>query len=59
MRKNDRGFLMGDQLLLQEYHSQAGYTGREQLVTITHILDGEQFGVKDGFVCMSIRKVEK
>ncbi len=62
MRLNDRDFKVGDQLLLREwvpYKHGRGYTGRKQLVEVTHMLFGEQFGVLKGFVCMSIRKVEK
>jgi hypothetical protein len=53
IRKNDRGFRVGDVLLLQEWNK--GYTGRECLVRVTHILHDYEFrGLANGYVALSI-----
>ena len=62
IRFNDRGFMVGDDLLLREtrYTSEqmkAGspleYTGREKEKTISHILSGPVLGLQDGWVIFS------
>lgn len=56
VRKNDRKYEVGDTLLLREYDPEAKeYTGYEMVVRVIYILHGGQFGVKKGFVVMSIR----
>lgn len=67
-REDDRGFEVGDTLLLQEFLPShilrtyrslgGGYTGQEVRVTVTHILRAPQFGIPKGFVVMSIRLEE-
>lgn len=53
IRKNDRGFRVGDILLLQEWDD--GYTGKECLLRITHIVhDYEFLGLSNGYVSLSI-----
>ena len=62
IRRNDRDFHIGDDLLLQEteYSSQEmtnekqplEYTGREIEATITHIIEG--YGLESGFVALSL-----
>jgi hypothetical protein len=55
LRKNDRGFKVGDVLVLQEYNKhKEEYTGEMMSFTVTYILTGHSFGVKPGFVIMSI-----
>lgn len=51
LRKFDRDFKVGDQLLLQEYNPvDKKYTGEEISVTITYILqNAEKFGLKKGY----------
>lgn len=57
VRKNDRGFLNGDFLILREYvEQQKHYTGREVKVAVTYILR-ESCYVRRGYVIMGIRKV--
>lgn len=59
VRKNDRGFLTGDYLILREYAQQGtsgNYTGREVKVAVTYILR-ESCYVRPGYVVMGIRKV--
>lgn len=58
IRENDRDFQVGDALRLREFLPATGvthphYTGREMKVEVTFITD---FGMKEGFVAMSIRK---
>jgi hypothetical protein len=54
IRKNDRGFLKGDYLLLQEYDEiKQEYTGKETLRLVTHILNQEPW-VPSGYVAMSL-----
>ncbi|MHA2113701.1 MAG: DUF3850 domain-containing protein [Candidatus Hodarchaeales archaeon] len=56
IRKNDRDFKAGDELLLQEYDpDEQRYTGPEEYVTVSYVvsLDGLP-GIPDGFVGMSI-----
>lgn len=44
VRKNDRPFTPGDNILLQEWAPETKtYTGREWHGTITHILNNERF----------------
>ena len=53
IRKDDRGFTVGDELLLREYRN--NYTGRELLVTIIYKLEGGQFGIEKGFCVLGIK----
>ena len=60
-RRDDRGFLLGDILLLKEWNHSAcrdtgRYTGRRVEVRVTHLLRG-MHGVPEGFVVMSIEPV--
>lgn len=52
-RKDDRGFEVGDQLCLMEWHSETGYTGRYVLSSITYILSSG-YGMPGGYVVMSL-----
>lgn len=56
LRLNDRGFQVGDVLVLQEWNSDTHeYTGREFDVVVTYLTDGTVFGaLAKGWVCMSI-----
>lgn len=53
IRKNDRDFAPGDTLLLREYKTRGGYTGRFMYVEILYMLE-EGFGLRKGFACLSI-----
>ncbi len=58
LRKDDRGFDLGDTLLLREYRPvSASYTGRAALFEITHIMNQEVFGLKTGYVMLSLRPI--
>ena len=62
IRKSDRDFQVGNLLHLQEYiyadpvnPSNGGrYTGKSIYRKITHILDGEKWGIMPGYVVMSL-----
>lgn len=63
IRFNDRGFKVGDWLHLLETVSTGEemadgalleYTGRDYLAVVTHILAGPIYGLKEGWVIMSI-----
>lgn len=59
LRRDDRGFKVGDELWLGEWiENEDGehgtYTGRVIVVYVTHILKGGQFGLTDGYVILSI-----
>lgn len=51
-RRDDRGFKVGDHIVLQEFES-GEYTGQELMLEITHIQTG--FGIPDGYVMLSIK----
>lgn len=54
-RKDDRGYQEGDDLLLREWMPDVGYSGDETLVAVPHLIRGPDFGIRSGFVCMSIK----
>lgn len=62
LRKDDRGYEVGDMLKMHEYidRTPSGiacsgkYTGRVIVAIITHKLEG--FGIQQGFCCLSIKK---
>lgn len=73
IRVNDRGFKVGDRLLLREWVPAAPmlgpqlhepgylgphYTGRSILVEVTYLSAGGTWGLPPGMCVMSIRKVE-
>lgn len=61
LRKNDRGFLTGHQLLLREYNPKTQtYTGRTLKRKITFVLHGSEaeiFGLKPGFCIMGLAEI--
>ncbi len=54
VRLDDRGFAVGDTLTLREYDRGAGYTGRAVKAAVTHITNQYRFGLRVGYVAMSI-----
>jgi len=54
VRKNDRDYEVGDILHLREYSERDGYTGREVMRLVTHILPGGDHGIKSGYVVLSL-----
>ena len=61
LRKNDRGFKPGDELLLREYEPETQtYTGQSLRRKITCILEGseaEVFGLKPGYCIMGLAEI--
>ena len=54
-RRNDRGFCIGDRLLLNEWDPLCGaYTGDGLVRVVTYVLDGGQFGIDPDFVVMGL-----
>lgn len=54
LRKDDRGFQVGDSLLLREFDPKTGIYGESCERVVTHIVQGGHFGIADGYVAMSI-----
>jgi hypothetical protein len=62
LRYNDRGYQTGDVLLLKRWsqmHNCAMEPYTPLKVCVIYILHGEQFGLKDGWVCMAITFPER
>lgn len=61
LRKNDRDFLAGHELLLREYdEDKQSYTGRALRRRITYVLKGkeaESLGLKEGFCIMALEEL--
>lgn len=56
VRKNDRDFMIGDILILEEYDPETEtYTGRIMKRTVSYTLLGGQFGIEEGYIVMSIK----
>lgn len=59
IRKDDRGYKVGDVLVLQEFrHGVGEYTGRQVVRGIVHISrgdDAESFGLKDGYCVLGLK----
>jgi len=58
IRRDDRGFVRGDVLLLREWHARGGYTGRLVVARVTYVLPVAP-GLEPGFVLLSIREVAR
>lgn len=62
IRKNDRGFKVGDKLILREWQPNddqfinPGYTGREVIRWVSYILYDWQAGLKDGYCIMALKR---
>ena len=54
LRKNDRGFALGDILTLKEFSGDK-YTGKEVNKLVTYILTGGKYGLEDGYVILGIK----
>ncbi|MFH6944588.1 DUF3850 domain-containing protein [Flavobacterium sp. FlaQc-50] len=58
LRKNDRDFKVGDEVLLKEYDAfKREYTGRILHRRIDYILHGGQFGLEEGYVILALSKL--
>lgn len=59
IRRDDRGFAVGDVLVLREYDPAAdALTGRFVEVRVTHVLRGFE-GLATGFVALSIEPLQR
>lgn len=60
LRRDDRGFQVGDELLLREYDPDAGaYTGRTHRVRIVHMMRHTEFsGLAPRYVVLGLGKSE-
>lgn len=56
VRKDDRGFCVGDYLALNEIDQDGKYTGDSLLVSISYILRNPEY-CKEGFVILGIVKI--
>lgn len=55
VRKDDRGFGVGDILELREWDPETeAYTGQRIIRRITYILTGGQFGIEAGYAALAI-----
>ncbi len=55
-RKDDRGYAVGDGLMLREYDPETGqYTGRRATARVTCVTKG--FGIPEGYAMLSLRDV--
>ena len=55
VRKNDRGFSIGDELLLREWFPQLeDYSGRTVHRKITYVLQSEKYGIAPGFCVLGL-----
>ncbi len=54
VRRDDRGFAVGQVLRLREWSADGGYSGRELRARVTYLLRGPAFGVEAGHVVMAL-----
>ncbi|EGU39425.1 DUF3850 domain-containing protein [Vibrio scophthalmi] len=54
VRFNDRDYQVGDCLNLREIGAKGEYTGQEMNIQISHVLQGGQFGIADGWCVLSL-----
>ena len=59
VRKNDRNYQVGDDLILQEFDpKERKYSGNELKTTITHVLKGGDFGIGKHFAVLSFKRID-
>lgn len=56
VRQNDRNFITGDMLILREWDSENGYSGRQLTVRIGYVMQGV-FGLSEGICVMSLLSI--
>ena len=65
IRKNDRGFKVGDTLVLKEWeyikgkYVEEGYTGNKIKKEISYILEGGQYGLEKGYCILGLKDLEE
>lgn len=55
VRRDDRGYVVGDLLNLREWTPEHGFSGRGASAWVTYVLPGGQFGIEPGFVVLGLR----
>jgi hypothetical protein len=59
LRKNDRGFQIGDVLVLKEWSSETqDYTGRKISKKVEYALEGGSLGLEKGYVIMALSDMD-
>lgn len=59
IRLNDRHYSVGDMLSLREWNpGTKQYTGFSALRKVCYILDNPDFGLKEGYVVLGLKKVK-
>lgn len=58
VRKNDRDYKVGDDILLMEQDEKGKYSGFEIMTTIVSVLDDGEY-CKEGYVVIGIRVISK
>ena len=58
VRKNDRGFRLGQMIVLQMWSLEYGYHGKNITTEITYITD-YPYGLKPGYVVLGLKKTPK
>lgn len=56
LRKNDRGFQVGDYLWLREWTPGDGYSGVEEVYQVTYMLKGGNYGLDKDYCILSIKE---
>jgi hypothetical protein len=58
VRENDRGFQIGDELLLREFEPETGqYTGHTITRWVSYVLEGGAFGVRDNWCVLGFSEL--
>jgi hypothetical protein len=57
VRKNDRGYAVGDTLWLREYvPEEERYTGRSMARTVSYVLHGGEFGIHSEYCVLGLMR---
>jgi hypothetical protein len=60
LRRDDRGFAVGDTVCLREWDYDCGYSGNSVTMRITYILrNAGLFGLKPGYVILQLDEVKE
>ncbi len=55
LRKNDRGYAVGDTLVLREWDAALRmFTGHDVVREVTYVLEGGQYGLDAGYVILGL-----
>lgn len=56
IRKNDRGYAVGDKLILREYEN-SKFTGEKEIRYVSYVLDDVTY-LQEGYVALGLREAE-